>query len=47
LAERGRLIGEALNRRRTAEECEEWLEAESRRRAAVAEMVHHGGDDTF
>jgi hypothetical protein len=47
LVERGRLIGEALDRRRTAEEGEEWLEAESRRMAAVAEMVHRGGDDTF
>jgi hypothetical protein len=46
LAERGRLI-EALIRRRTAAEGEEWLEAESRRMAAVAEMVHRGGNDTF
>jgi hypothetical protein len=47
LAERGRLIGEAMDRRRTAEEGEEWLEAKSRRMGAVAEMVHRGGDDTF
>jgi hypothetical protein len=43
LAERGCLIGEALDRRRTIEEGEEWLEAESRRMATVAEMVHRGG----
>jgi hypothetical protein len=31
LAERSRLKGEAMDRRRTAEEGEEWLKAESRR----------------
>jgi hypothetical protein len=28
-------------------EDEAWLEAESRRMNAVAEMVHRGGDDTY
>jgi hypothetical protein len=46
-AERVRLIEDALDRRRTAEEGEEWLVAESRRRATVAEMEHRRGDDTF
>jgi hypothetical protein len=46
-AERVCLIEDALDRRRTAEEGEEWLVVESRRRAAVAEMEHCGGDDTF
>jgi hypothetical protein len=31
----------------TTEEGEEWLEAKSRRMDGLAEMVHHGGDDTF
>jgi hypothetical protein len=47
LAERSHLIGEAMDRRRTTEEGEEWLEVESRRMNAVAEMVHRRGDDTF
>jgi hypothetical protein len=44
---RGRLIEEAMDRRRTAEEGEEWLAEESRRRDVVDEMVHRGGDDTY
>jgi hypothetical protein len=44
---RGRLIEEAMDRRRTVEEGEEWLAKESQRRDVVDEMVHHGGDDTF
>jgi hypothetical protein len=47
LAERGRLIGEALDRRRTEEEGEEWLAEEARKWGAVAELVHRGGDDTY
>jgi hypothetical protein len=47
LVERGCLIGEAMDRRRNAEEGEEWLEAESRRMDVVAEMVYRGGDDMF
>jgi hypothetical protein len=44
---RGRLIEEAIDRRRTVEEGEEWLAEESRRRDVVDKMVHRGGDDTF
>jgi hypothetical protein len=47
LVERGRLIGEAMDRRRTEEEGEEWLAEEARKRDAVAELVHRGGDDTY
>jgi hypothetical protein len=47
VAERGRLIGEAIDRRRMEEEGEEWLAEEARKRAVVAELVHWGGDDTF
>jgi hypothetical protein len=46
LVERGRLIGEAMDRRRSEEEGEEWLAEEARKRYAVAELVHWGGDDT-
>jgi hypothetical protein len=42
---RGRLIGEAIDRRRTIEEGEKWLAEEGRRRGIVAEQVHHGRDD--
>jgi hypothetical protein len=44
---RGCLIEEAMDRRRTIEEGEEWLAEESGRRDVVAEMVHRGGDDTI
>jgi hypothetical protein len=44
---RGRLIEEAIDRRRTVEEGEEWLAEESQRRDVVDEMVYRGGDDTF
>jgi hypothetical protein len=47
LVERGRLIGEAMDRRRTEEEGEEWLAEEARKRDAVAELVHRGGDNTY
>jgi hypothetical protein len=47
LVERGRLIGEAIDRRRTTEEGGEWLEVESRRMDTIVEMVHRGGDDMF
>jgi hypothetical protein len=47
LVERGRLIGEALDRRRTEEEGEEWLAEEARKRGVVAELAHRGGDDTY
>jgi hypothetical protein len=45
--QRDRLIWDVINRRRMSVEDEAWLEAESRRQAAAAEMVHRGGDDTF
>jgi hypothetical protein len=47
LVERGRLIGEAMDRKRTEEEGEEWLAEEARTRDVVAELVHWGGDDTY
>jgi hypothetical protein len=46
VVERGRLIGQAIDRRRTEEEGEEWLAEEARKRDAVAELVHRGGDDS-
>jgi hypothetical protein len=46
-AERGCLIGDAIDRRRTAEEGKEWLVKKARRRDVVAELVHHGGNDMF
>jgi hypothetical protein len=46
-AERVCLIEDALDRRRSEEEGEEWLAKEARRRAIVAELVHQGGDDTY
>jgi hypothetical protein len=46
-AERVRLIEDALDRRRSEEEGEEWLAEEARRCDIVAELVHRGGDDTY
>jgi hypothetical protein len=40
-------VWDAIDRRRMNMEDEAWLEAESWRLNAVAEMVHHGGDDTY
>jgi hypothetical protein len=45
--ERGRLIGNALDRKWSEEEGEEWLAEEARKREVVAEFVHWGGDDTY
>jgi hypothetical protein len=45
--QRDRLVWDAIDRRRMNLEDEAWLEAESRRIAAVADMVHRGGDDTY
>jgi hypothetical protein len=42
---RGHLIGDAIDRRRTIEEGEEWLAEEGRRRAIIAEWIHCGRDD--
>jgi hypothetical protein len=46
-ARRGRLIGDAMDRRRIIEEGGEWLAEEAHRRDAIDEFVHRGGDDTF
>jgi hypothetical protein len=45
LEERDHVIGEAIDRRRSEEEGEEWLAGEARRRSAILERVHRGGDD--
>jgi hypothetical protein len=42
-----RLVWDTIDRRRMNVEDEAWLEAESRRLDAVAEMVHHGRDNTY
>jgi hypothetical protein len=45
LDERGRIIGEAIDKRRSEEEGEEWLAREARRRSMILERVHQGRDD--
>jgi hypothetical protein len=45
LDERGRIIGEAIDRRRSEEEGEEWLAGEACRRSMILERVHQGRDD--
>jgi hypothetical protein len=47
VGERGCLIRDALDRKRSEEEGEEWLAEEAHKRDAVAELVHRGGDDTY
>jgi hypothetical protein len=42
---RVRLIEDALDRRRTFEEGEEWLAEEARRMDIIAERIHRGRDD--
>jgi hypothetical protein len=44
-AERVCLIEDALDRRRSEEEGEEWLAGEACRRSAMLERVHQGRDD--
>jgi hypothetical protein len=44
-AERVCMIEDALDRRRTVEEGEEWLAGEARRMSAMLERVHWGQDD--
>jgi hypothetical protein len=44
---RVRRIEEALDRRRTTEEEEEWIAGETRRMSIMLEQIHQGGDDTF
>jgi hypothetical protein len=45
--QRDHLVWDAIDRRRMNVEDEAWLEVESQRLNAVAEMVHRGGDDTY
>jgi hypothetical protein len=45
LDERGCVIGEAIDRRRSEEEGEEWLIGEARRRSDILERVHQGRED--
>jgi hypothetical protein len=45
LDERGHIIGEAIDRRRSEEEGEEWLVGEARRRSVILEQVHQGRED--
>jgi hypothetical protein len=42
VGERGRLIGDALDRKQSEEEGEEWLAEEACKRDVVAELVHRG-----
>jgi hypothetical protein len=44
LDERGHIIGEAIDRRRSEEEGEEWLAREAHR-STILEWVHWGRDD--
>jgi hypothetical protein len=46
-SERVRRIEEALDRRRTFEEGEEWLARESRKTEAMLEQIHRGQDDNI
>jgi hypothetical protein len=43
--ERVRLIEDALDRRRSEEEGEEWLAGEARRRSLIQERVHRNRED--
>jgi hypothetical protein len=47
LDERGRVIGEAIDRRISEEEGEEWLIGEARRRSDILEQVHQGREDAL
>jgi hypothetical protein len=44
-AKRDCLIGNALDRKRTEEEGEDWLWEEACKAAIAAEFVHHGRED--
>jgi hypothetical protein len=44
---RGRMIGDAMDRRRVIKEGEEWLAEEAHRRDIMDAFVHRRGDDTF
>jgi hypothetical protein len=39
------MIGEAIDRKRSEEEGEEWLVEEARRRSVILERVHQDRDD--
>jgi hypothetical protein len=43
--ERVHMIEDALDRRRSAEEGEEWLAREARRLSTMLEWIHQGWDD--
>jgi hypothetical protein len=45
--QRDHLVWDAVDRRRMNTEDEAWVEAESQRIDAVAEMVHCGGENTY
>jgi hypothetical protein len=45
--ERVHRIEDALDRKRSEEEGEEWLAGEARGRSAILERVHQGVDDMF
>jgi hypothetical protein len=45
LDKRSRIIGEAIDRRRSEEEGEEWLAGEAHRRSMILERVHQSRDD--
>jgi hypothetical protein len=45
--ERVHRIEDALDRKRSEDEGEEWLAGEARRRSRILERVHQGGDDMF
>jgi hypothetical protein len=43
--ERVRWIGDAIDRKRSEEEGEEWLAREAHRRSSILEQVHQSRDD--
>jgi hypothetical protein len=43
--ERARRIGDAMDRKRSDEEGEEWLAGEARRRSVILERVHQNRED--
>jgi hypothetical protein len=43
--ERAHRIGDAIDRKRSEEEGEEWLAGEARRRSAIFEWAHQSRDD--
>jgi hypothetical protein len=45
--ERVHHMEDALDRKRSQDEGEEWLAGEARRRSVMLQRVHQGSDDTF